>query len=110
MQVHLLSSMAQIAYTWLMVFGLMGMFRHLLVREHAQIRYLSDASYWMYLAHFPLIIALQYLVQSWPLNSWHKFLLICAVATAILLLAYQTLVRYTWLGALLNGRRRREAK
>ncbi|UCF22861.1 MAG: hypothetical protein JSV72_18510, partial [Ralstonia sp.] len=37
-----------------------------------------------------------------------KFTLLIAVATAILLVSYRFLVRYTWIGRLLNGPRTRE--
>jgi len=36
-----------------------------------------------------------------------KFTLICGVVTTFLLLTYQTLVRYRWLGRFLNGPRKR---
>ena len=69
-------------------------------------RYLADASYWLYIAHLPLVVALQGLVAPWPLHWSLKLLLIVAVTTALLLASYHYAVRATWLGALLNGRRR----
>lgn len=98
---------AQTIYAWAMTFGLIGLFRVLLKRENRTMRYLSDSSYWMYLAHVPLIIAAQAVVRDWPLPALIKFLLVCLVVTGFLLLTYQTLVRYTWLGRLLNGPRTR---
>jgi peptidoglycan/LPS O-acetylase OafA/YrhL len=68
-------------------------------------QYLSDSAYWLYLAHLPLIIAAQLVVRDWPIPAFAKFLLIVAVATSFLLWTYQTMVRYTWLGRFLNGRR-----
>jgi peptidoglycan/LPS O-acetylase OafA/YrhL len=107
---QLLGDALQVTYTWLMVFGLMGLFRRLLRREHPRMRYLSDASYWLYIAHLPLIIAAQVWVRDWPLPGFVKFLLICGVATVFLLLTYRLFVRYTPVGTLLNGRRRRPAE
>jgi peptidoglycan/LPS O-acetylase OafA/YrhL len=100
----------QALYPWVMIFGLMGLFRWLFRRQNQALRYVSDSSYWLYLAHLPLIIIAQYLVREWPLPAGVKFGLICLSVTAILLLAYQTLVRHSWLGALLNGPRRRPLK
>jgi hypothetical protein len=36
-----------------------------------------------------------------------KFLGICAVTTAVLLVIYEYAVRYTWVGEILNGRKTR---
>ena len=100
-----LSVLFQATYPWMMIFGLMGMFRKFFSKTSKNIRYLSDASYWLYLMHLPLIILSQIIIQEWEFPATLKFLLICTVITAFLLLIYQNLVRYSWLGALLNGRR-----
>lgn len=68
-------------------------------------RYLADASYWMYLTHLPLVLALQVVVMRWPVHWSIKFLLIVAATFALLLLSYRYLVRGTFIGSVLNGRR-----
>ena len=102
-----LSQALQVLYAWGMCIGLIGLFRVLLSRKRGWVRYLSDASYWIYLAHVPLMIAAQRVVRDWPLPAVVKFLLITAAVTALLLLSYQAFVRHTPIGALLNGRPRR---
>ena len=104
---RLLSVALQATYPWLMTFGLMGLFRHLCSMENPTVRYVSDSAYWLYLAHLPLVIWMQYLVRDWPLPALVKLTLIVVVATAFLLWTYQTMVRYTWLGRFLNGPRAR---
>ncbi len=106
----LLGGIAQVSYAWLMSFAAMGLFRRLLTRESKWIRYVSDSSYWLYLAHLPLVIVGQHLIQTWPIPSGIKFLLLCLVVTGLLLASYEWLVRYTWLRALLNGRKKRPAR
>lgn len=101
------TAVAQVVYVWSMSLGMMGMFRRLLARERRWVRYLSDASYWLYLTHLPLIIAAQAFVSEWPLPLAVKFALIVGVVTGFLLVIYQAMVRYTWLGTLLNGPRTR---
>jgi hypothetical protein len=101
------SLVLQALYAWMMIFGFLGLFRDLLPRENKTIRYISDSSYWLYLAHLPLTIVLQAYVQDWALPAWFKLALICGVLAAVLLLSYDKLVRYTWLGTLLNGPRAR---
>ena len=95
------------AYAWLMCFGLMGLFRWMVPRENFTVQYLSDASYWTYLAHVPLVIAGQMLVVNWPVHYHVKFLMVCVAATLILLATYQFGVRYTIIGRILNGPRQR---
>ena len=104
---RMLAVVIQATFAWTMTFGCMGMFRGLLHRESKAMRYISDSSYWLYVAHLPLVVALQLLVRDWPLPGLVKFLLICVVTSGLLLMSYQTMVRYTWIGRLLNGPRKR---
>lgn len=69
------------------------------------VRYLADASYWMYLLHLPIIFGLQELMSEWPLHWSIKFPLLMIVTTALLLTSYRYLVRNTVIGQTLNGRR-----
>ena len=103
------SQVLQVLYAWGMCLGLIGLFRVLLTRERPSVRYLADASYWIYLVHLPLVIGAQIVVRDWALPSGIKFLLIAGGVTAVLLLSYQAFVRYTPIGTLLNGRKRRPA-
>ena len=99
------ASVLQVLYAWGMCFGLMGLFRVLLPKERRGIRYLSDSSYWLYLAHLPLVIVAQMIVRDWNLASGVKFLMILVVVTALLLLSYQLFIRYTPIGTMLNGKK-----
>ena len=101
------ASVLQVLYAWGMCLGLIGLFRALLGRERRGVRYLSDSSYWLYLAHLPLMIAAQVLVRDWPLPSGVKFLGITVGATLVLLACYRLFIRYTPIGALLNGKKTR---
>lgn len=104
------SVLLQAVYAWGMIFGTMGMFRALLTREDSRIRYMSDASYWLYLAHLPLIVIGQVTVRNWQIPAVLKLLLVSAIVTAILLFSYECFVRYTPLGTLLNGKRIRQKR
>lgn len=106
----LIASVLQVLYAWGMCIGLIGLFRAALRKERATARYLSDASYWMYIAHLPLIIVGQVLVRDWNIPALAKFLLVCGAVSAILLVTYHFLVRYTPIGTLLNGKRERPAR
>ena len=59
----------------------------------------------MYLAHLPLVVALQVWVAHWPVPWAVKFLVINLIAFPVLFLSYHYLVRSTFIGQQLNGRR-----
>ncbi len=99
----------QVIYVWMMSAAMMGLFSRYVSQERRWVRYLSDASYWLYIAHLPLVIAAQLWVRDWQVAAGWKFLLICGGVFAVLLLSYEYAVRYTWVGAFLNGRKHRQA-
>jgi membrane-bound acyltransferase YfiQ involved in biofilm formation len=74
-------------------------------RVSPTIRYLSDASYWMYLIHLPVVVSFQILVAPYPWHWLVKIIFILLPSFSVLLLSYQFLVRKTRIGVLLNGRR-----
>jgi peptidoglycan/LPS O-acetylase OafA/YrhL len=97
----------QALYAWMMTFAGIGMFRSLLAWENEPIRYLSDASYWFYLAHLPLVLAAQAFVCQWAVPAELKFLLLCFLVGTALFWSYDRFVRYSFIGSFLNGPRRR---
>ena len=104
------TGVAQVVFTWGMTFGMIGLFRRFLARENRTIRYVSDSAYWLYLTHLPLVILLQLWVREWELSAPLKFLLIFALVTGFLMIVYDMMVRYTWLGRILNGPRTRRVR
>ena len=96
---------AEAAYAWLMCFGTMGFFRLVAARPRRWVQSVSEASYWVYWAHYPLVVWLQIQVVDWPLNPHLKLLVVTTVTLALLLGLYP-LVRQTPIGTMLNGRRR----
>ena len=99
-------SLVQCAYVWFLSLGMMGLFAHCFRHLGYRARWFSDSAYWIYLAHLPLVLALQIAVLplEWPASL--KFLLVFATATALLFASYRWMVRYTWIGTLLNGPRK----
>ncbi len=99
------ATVVETIHTWSAAYALIGFFAIMLTAERYWLRYMSDASYWMYIAHLPLLIFLQDIVDQWDFPAWPKFLGIFAVCVGVLLLTYRFGVRYTPIGRLLNGRR-----
>jgi peptidoglycan/LPS O-acetylase OafA/YrhL len=96
---------------WTTTFAVIGIALRFLAGFSAARRYLADASYWLYLIHMPIVMALQVAVSQldwpWPV----KFGGILLVALSVMFASYQLLVRYSFIGAVLNGRRmRRDTK
>ncbi len=94
---------------WNWVFAIVGIGLRFFSGASTGTRYVSDSSYWLYLTHLPLVMALQAVVMQWTLHWSLKFALIIIVTTALLLLSYHYLVRFTYIGEVLNGRRRLKA-
>ncbi|MFO0801564.1 MAG: acyltransferase family protein [Gemmataceae bacterium] len=100
---------ASVLYTWMMITGLWGAFLKLFARPSARMRWLADSAYWCYLASLTPILVLQFVVKDWPLPAVVKCALVTAATMALLLASYAWLVRYTSIGAILNGRKDRVA-
>jgi peptidoglycan/LPS O-acetylase OafA/YrhL len=91
--------------SWCWMFGLTGFALRFLSEPSAVRRYVADASYWIYLVHYPLVLALQDALAG---ARWHwvvKFPVIVLATLAVSLLTYHCLVRFTIIGRVLNGRR-----
>lgn len=68
-------------------------------------RYLSDASYWVYIVHLPLVMLAQVWVQDWAGPWWVKLIGVSAGVFAVGLASYELLIRHSVMGRWLNGRR-----
>lgn len=107
---HVAAVLFEVLYAWLMTFGLIGGFRRFFASESPTMRYLSDSAYWLYLIHLPLVIFVQAFTAPLPGPSWLKLLAVSLAVSLFLLASYQLLVRYTFIGTLLNGKKTRPSK
>jgi peptidoglycan/LPS O-acetylase OafA/YrhL len=98
---------AQSLYTWFMIVSLWGMFLRFFAHASAWVRYMADASYWCYLASITPIVVFQFVVKDWPLPALLKWGIVSVATMAVLLASYEWCVRYTFIGAILNGRKYR---
>jgi peptidoglycan/LPS O-acetylase OafA/YrhL len=89
---------------WSWTLGLLGAALRFLSRPNAAVRYCADASYWIYLVHIPVVMALQVAVYPIGAPALVKFALVLAGAFLILFASYHLLVRHSWIGRWLNGR------
>ena len=105
----LIGGIVQGFYTWLSIFGMIGFFRATLGKESKVARYLSDASYFVYIFHIIVVLVLQHVLVNIGIPVGIKLLIVALGATGILLGVYQVAVRYTFIGTLLNGKKVRHA-
>jgi len=92
--------------TWGWTFAIVGAAIRYCSDFSAWRRYLADASYWLYLVHLPIVFLMQFLVAGWSIHWAFKLALILGVTLGLGLLSYHYMVRFTFIGAILNGRRR----
>ena len=97
-------------YCWVMIFGFVGFFKFLFSKPSGLVRYISDSSYWLYLGHQPLVQAYQIMFSDWDKPIYFKFPFICILTALTLLIIYHFLIRYSFIGSILNGPRTRHVK
>jgi glucans biosynthesis protein C len=100
-----LYALAYMVDVWCWVFALVGAAIRFLSEYSAVRRYLADASYWIYLMHMATIVFFISLLRPYHLPWGVNFAIIICGSMGILLLSYHYLVRFSWIGEILNGRR-----
>ncbi len=103
---HVAFALSYALTMWSLVFLTIGVFQRYCSRPNAFVRYVADSSYWMYLIHLPLVVWLQVAVAELPVNWSLKLAFVSTVTIALSLLTYDLFVRSTFIGWVLNGRRR----
>jgi peptidoglycan/LPS O-acetylase OafA/YrhL len=91
--------------SWCWMFAATGFALRFLSAPSTVRRYLADASYWIYLVHYPIVVILQIALAE---VHWHwlpKLAAILLVTLGIAAATYHFLVRFTIIGHTLNGRR-----
>lgn len=103
---HVAYALSYALTMWSLVFLTIGVFKKLCQRPNAFVRYVADSSYWMYLIHLPIVVWLQVAVAELPLHWSLKLAFISLMTIGTSLLTYDLFVRSTFIGRVLNGRRR----
>jgi glucan biosynthesis protein C len=88
------------------VFAFIGFMMVLFANTNKVIRYLSDSSYWLYVIHLPIVVFFQVIVMPLPLHWTLKISIIFIPSFLIMFFTYHFMVRKTWVGVMLNGKKR----
>ncbi|WP_286270480.1 acyltransferase family protein [Thalassotalea hakodatensis] len=91
---------------WTLVSLFIGLCFRFFNRLNHTMRYLADASYWLYLIHLPIVIWLQIAFAEVDIHWAFKLLSICMITVMLSLILYELFVRSTVIGAVLNGRKK----
>lgn len=92
-----------------MTLGLLGIFQRFFATRGALGQYVSDASYWVYLIHFPIVIAAGGVMSVFDIPAALKYLATIAVSLPLILASYELLVRRSPLRRILGGARQPSA-
>lgn len=71
----------------------------------AFINYLSDSSYFIYIVHIPVVILMQRAFYFTELGAISKWILVSILSYISLFLIYHILVRFSFIGTYLHGKR-----
>jgi ABC-type multidrug transport system ATPase subunit/peptidoglycan/LPS O-acetylase OafA/YrhL len=91
--------------SWTWTFAIVGIALRFFSDNSPARRYVSDASYWIYIMHLPLVFLLQAAVMTLPIHWSIKFAIVLGGALTLLFASYHVAVRRTFIGEVLNGTR-----
>jgi len=91
---------------WTLVSLTIGIFKRLLDRPSKIVRYFADSSYWLYLIHLPIVIWLQIAFAEISIHWSIKLFAISVLTIFLSTVLYELFVRSTFVGAVLNGKRK----
>jgi glucans biosynthesis protein C len=91
---------------WGWTLGLLGLALRFFAQRSAVWRYVADASYWVYLVHLPLVMFGQVWLARVDAAWWLKFLVVVLGVLSVAFSSYHVLVRFSFVGVVLNGSRR----
>ncbi|MFC1696111.1 acyltransferase family protein [Pseudomonadota bacterium] len=101
-------------YSWFAVWGVLGLFLRVFDRPSRWVRYLSDAAYWIYLVHLPLLVLIQLMLEyirnypGYSISPLMGFTVSVSATLALSLMGYQLFVRYSVIGKWLHGPKSRD--
>lgn len=82
----------------LVTVGCLGLAFRVPTAQRPWLRFLVESSYWVYLVHFPVVLALQVLVARWRWPAGAKYALVVAVTFAVAFASFRVLVYRSPLG------------
>jgi len=94
-------------FPWLTILGGFGVCLEFIKGKGPAMRFLAEASFWVYLIHLPIVMLTQALLLPIPWPGPVKFLVTSAVGAMLSVLSYEYVTRYSLVGEIVNGARKR---
>jgi glucan biosynthesis protein C len=102
---HALAVPLHAACTWALIYLAIGAALRFVDRPDPWIVYTSNASYWVFLLHLPVVCMAAFFLVPYDLPAEVKFLAVAAITTLVCFTTYHYGVQHTWVSAFLNGKR-----
>tara|TARA_B100000579_G_scaffold390795_1_gene365536 strand:- start:14893 stop:15981 length:1089 start_codon:yes stop_codon:yes gene_type:complete len=104
-KIYMLGELFNFIFTWSSILVIVLIFYKFINKSSSKIRYLSNASYYIYIIHIPFIILLQGMFSRLEIHHLIKFIMIIFLVTIFSIITYHYFVRNTFIGILLNGKK-----
>ena len=86
-------------------YAVIGLFLRYADKPSKVMRFVSEASYWLYLVHLPLVLFFLTVFSDSGFGAFETITLSSALTILLGLLSYKVFVRHTFISILLNGKR-----
>jgi peptidoglycan/LPS O-acetylase OafA/YrhL len=106
LNIKILGAILEAYISVMMTFATLILGKKYLNQNSVTMRYFADASYWIYIIHLPLLFFIQFYLLDVKWNMWVELMLSIVLTLSIGMLSYFLLVRWTFIGRMLNGKRR----
>ena len=100
-----IATILQACCVWIVIFSLIGLTEKYIIKPNKKTTYIVNSSYWVYLFHRPLCVGFAVLFARWDIPGLIKFAIVIAIVSAVCIVTYHFLIRNTWVGLLLNGKK-----
>jgi glucan biosynthesis protein C len=90
--------------TWMLAAGFIAFFARFANKPNRFFAYFSEASYWIYIVHLPIVLAALYWLAKWQVPFFWSFVISTVFTFGISTLSYHWLVKDTIIGKFLGGK------
>jgi peptidoglycan/LPS O-acetylase OafA/YrhL len=102
---HLAATVVLGVMTWSALFTVWGFFARFAATESRFWRYVSDASYWVYVIHIIFLAPVQTLFARTEIDAGYRYALTLLITFTLSFLTYALFIRHSPVGTFLHGRR-----